>query len=242
MIDAPHLPAQVGQSVGVDAPRPDSVAGNIVFFGPFAFQHRFGFAIAFLLLPIGEHRISAVMPHQGRRTEPQTPALFLQTPADIHVIASHVELRVETADSFKRHFAEGHVATRDMFRFPIREQHVDGAAGRMGDAIGDHAIARRRNVRAAHASVFLGAGSEEEGDQIVQPMGVRIGVVVDVGDDLTGGGFQPEVAGVAQAAIRLGDDPVLAVFPAGHRTAEPAIRSADDLEAQVFGHDHRVVG
>src|SRR6266704_14641 len=117
MIDAPHPPAQVGQTVGINPSGPQGMAGGIVFLGPLAFQHGLGLAVAALLLPVGQHRIAPVMPNEGRGAEPQSPPFLLQTPADIDVIARNVELRIEPADGFEGHFAKGHVTPGNMFGF-----------------------------------------------------------------------------------------------------------------------------
>src|SRR5256885_6251966 len=44
------------------------------------------------LLPVGSDRRAAVMPDHGRRAEAEVPALLLQAPANIDVIAGDPEL------------------------------------------------------------------------------------------------------------------------------------------------------
>src|SRR6185436_8946367 len=101
--------------------RPDRVANDIVFLRPFAFQHRLGFAVATLLPQISPHGITPVMPDHCPGSEAQSPTLLLQPPADVHVVARDMELRIKPADGLERHPAKGHVATRKMLRFPIRD-------------------------------------------------------------------------------------------------------------------------
>ena len=55
----------------------------------------------------------------------------------------HAELRVEAADLLERLTAEGHVAPREVLGLAVGEQHVDRAAGRLGDAARDGAVVRR---------------------------------------------------------------------------------------------------
>ena len=70
-----------------------------------------------------------------------------------------------------------------MLGLGVREQYVDGTAGRVGDAIGHEAVTRWRNVGATDRGVIRAL---EDPDQVGKPALVRPGVVVHVGDDLAG--------------------------------------------------------
>src|ERR1044071_5693553 len=53
MVNATLAPIQPGEEAfAVKPAAPSSVANHIIFFGPLAFQHRFGFAVVKLLFPI----------------------------------------------------------------------------------------------------------------------------------------------------------------------------------------------
>src|SRR5437667_67310 len=60
-----------------------------------------------------------MMPNHCGRAEPERPAALLQTPADIHIVASDAELRIKSADRLETRLAEGHVATGDVFGLAI---------------------------------------------------------------------------------------------------------------------------
>jgi hypothetical protein len=45
-----------------------------------------------------------MVPDHGSRVEPQPPALLLQPPADIHVVAGHAELGIEPANGLEEAF------------------------------------------------------------------------------------------------------------------------------------------
>jgi len=57
-----------------------------------------------------------------------------------------------------------------------------------------------------HAGV---RGAHEGGDEIGEPLGVGVSVVVEVGDDLPGGRLQPRVAGVGKTAVLRLDEPAI---------------------------------
>ena len=92
---------------------------------------------------------AAMVPDDRRRTEAELPALVLQPPADVDIVARRPELRVEPANGHKGVPPEGHVAARDVLCLPIGEQHVDWPAGRVGHAVRDQPIssAARCSVR-----------------------------------------------------------------------------------------------
>ena len=204
------------------------MTGGVIFLRPLPFEERLGLAIALLLLPIGAHGIAVVMPDHGRRTEPQPAATRLQAPAEIHVIARHPELRIETAHGLKPGLSEGHVATRNVFRLAVGEEHVRGSAGGVRDATGNRTVIRKGDVRAAYACII---GVQEDDGKVAQPVRVRKGIVVDVGDDFAGGGLKTRVAGGAQAAVLRTND-AESIFVRSHRGSVPR---------PVVHHNHFVI-
>ena len=126
-------------------------------------------------------------------------------------------------------FAEGHVAAGDVLGLAVGDEDVDRPPRRGGDAFGEEAVVLGRDVGAADAGVAVGA---QQGGDVVQPVGVGIGVVVEEGDDLAAGGFDPLVARVAEAAVLgLDQDRPVAAGDLGRGVA-----------GAVVDDDHLVVG
>src|SRR5205807_8812667 len=97
------------------------VTRPVVFLRPLALEHRFGSAIADLLLPIGAERVAAVMPDHGGGMKAQGPPPLLQAPADVDVVPGGAELRIEPADRLEAFLPERHVAAGDVLRLAIAE-------------------------------------------------------------------------------------------------------------------------
>ena len=62
--------------------------------------------------------------HDRCRVKSQLPSAVLQSPAHVDVVPGNPELGVKTPDRFQAVSPEGHIATRDVFRFPVRQQDV----------------------------------------------------------------------------------------------------------------------
>src|SRR5258708_19361162 len=121
MVNTATAPGNVLVAIAVNPAVPGRIAGRVVFFRPFLFQHRLRPAITALLPPISAHRIAPVMPDYRRRAEAECPTVLLQPPTHIHIIARHPEQRIKTADGTKPAGSEGHVAAWDMFGFALRD-------------------------------------------------------------------------------------------------------------------------
>src|SRR5262245_60889753 len=117
------------------------MADRVVLLRPLAFQQRLGLAIAILLLPERADRVAAMMPDDRGRTESQRPALIVQPPADVHIVARDAILGIKPADRLQARFPKRHVAARNMLGLLIGEQDLGGAAWRVCDTIGNRAIA-----------------------------------------------------------------------------------------------------
>ena len=133
-----------------------------------------------------------MVPDDRSRAETDGQPTFSQPPADVHVVSGRMESFVEAADLLERLPAKRHVAAGDVLRLPVGDEYVGRAAGRIGDAAGDHSIIREGQVGPSHARVVR---AHERVGEILQPFGVRFRVVVDVGDDLARGDAEPGVAG-----------------------------------------------
>ena len=59
------------------------------------------------------------MPHDRGGAEGECPALLLETPADVDVVACRAEVRVPAADCLKRRSQKGTVAARDVLGLAI---------------------------------------------------------------------------------------------------------------------------
>ena len=69
-----------------------------------------------------------MVPYNSRRTESQLPVVFLEAPADIHIVARDAETFIETSNFKQRGLPIGHVASRNVLCLAIGQQYVDGAA------------------------------------------------------------------------------------------------------------------
>jgi hypothetical protein len=127
---------------------------RVVFLWPLPLECRLGFAVSRLLTPVRADSVPPMMPYYSRGAEAECPAARLQTPADINVVARRAELRIEPADRLEAVCSKRRVATRDVLRDFICQQHVRRAARRVRDALGDRTIAGRGDVRATDACVI----------------------------------------------------------------------------------------
>src|ERR1051325_6748061 len=204
-------------AVAVDPAAPGEVAGGVVLFRPLSFEQRFGLSVTDLLVPVGEHGVSPVMPYHRCRAEAEREAFLLKTPADVDIVAGGANLFIEYADIEQRGFAECHVASGDMFRFLVAQEHVDRTARSVSYAIGNRTIVRRREVRPAYTGM---ASGEKRMREVLQPVPIGIRVVIEVCDNLASRCFEPEVS----------------------RVAESVIFSADDAKARIARYRFRIVG
>src|SRR5439155_17537079 len=104
----------VADAAPVDAALPRHVPGGVVALGPLALQQRLGRAVATLLAQVGAHGRAAMVQDDGAGAEAGAPAVLLQPPADVDVIARGAELRIEAADRLEVGLAHGEVAARQV--------------------------------------------------------------------------------------------------------------------------------
>src|SRR6266545_4786441 len=231
VIDSPGAAEEAREPFTVDPASPGHVAGRIVFLRPLPLEQRFRLAVTLLLLPVGPDRVAPVMPDHRAGAEPDAPALLLQAPAYIHVVAGGAELGIEPADGLQRGRAERHVAPGDVLGFAIRQEHVEGAARPVSDAIRDRPVTLGWYVRPAHAHMVSG---QERGGQIRKPMRIGPRIVVDVGDDLSGRGLQARVAGARQTAVLCGDQPEAVLARDRRRAVIGSVVDDDHFEVRIL--------
>jgi len=167
-------------------PAQGEMAGSVIFLRPLSLQEGLSLPIVSLLFPISPHRVAAVVPDHGRRMESQCPALLLQPPAHIDIVAGNVELRIKSPYGFEGGLAKRHVTARNVLRLMVREQHVDWATGRVGNTLGDRAVASGGEVWPTNSRV---SRTHERGSKVGKPVGIRVGIVVNIGDDFACGRF-----------------------------------------------------
>ncbi len=162
-------------------------------------QPAFALAVADLLAPVRLYRCTVVMPDERGGRKADSPAASLQSPAHVDIVAGAEIDRIEAADRDERLAPERHVAARDVLGDPIVQQDVRRAAGSAGDALRHGRVVRGHHVGAARSDDIR---REERLHEEGQPVAVRAGVGVRVGDDFTRGLGEADVPRRAQAAVR----------------------------------------
>ena len=89
------------------------------------------------------------MPDHRRRGEANRPAAIEHPPAEIDVVTGNAKLRVEAADRVEARLRNAMLQPGMCSASRSRHEHVIGAAGRIGDAVGDPAGPGGRDIRAA---------------------------------------------------------------------------------------------
>ena len=171
-----------------------------------------------------------MVPHDRRRAEAERPPPLLELPAHVDIVPRGPEPGVEPADRPQRLAPEGHVAARDVLRFPVGEEHVRRTAGRVRHAVGDRSVAGRGDVRPSDRDV---CGGEERVDEIVEPVRVGIGVVIEVGDDLAGRRLEAGVPGRREPPVLRLDEPQVVFAGDGRGVVGRAVVDDDHLEVRV---------
>ena len=153
MVDAGHQSKGDHGGFVVNSSLEGSVTRGIIPLGPFGFQQGLGASVAPLLFEVFADGIAPVVPNHGSGTKAESPSPLLESPADIHVIAGSIKLRVEPPHGFECRLPEGHVAPGNMLGHLIRYQDMGGAPGRMSHGIGHQRTLRRENIGAAYGRV-----------------------------------------------------------------------------------------
>src|SRR5262249_7273823 len=124
---------------------------------------------------------------------------------------------------FKSHIATGH-----MFGQFISEKNVGRISWRMVDTLCEKAITRWDQIRTAYSSrVLLVEGIDEK----EQPIRIGKGIAIDESNDISGRGFNPDIARGAQPLILSVDH---SYFVSSRECSSIVIRS-------IVHHDNLVV-
>src|SRR5207244_723500 len=105
--------------------------------------------------------------------------------------------------------SERQIAAWYMLGLSIRQQNMNRAARSIGDTISDGALIRGRDIGASHAHV---AGSCECVSEICEPVPIRIGIIISIGDNFACGSFPSRIARAAQPTILGADHPNSVLF------------------------------
>ena len=127
-----------------------------------------------------------MVPDHGCGMESQCPAVLLQPPAHIDVVTSNAELRIKPPYGLEGSLPKRHVTARNVLRLLVREQDMDWATGCVGNTLGYRAVASGGEVWPTNSRV---GRTHESGRKVGKPVGIRVGIVVDIGDDLACGRF-----------------------------------------------------
>ena len=85
-------------------------------------------AVAMLLLQVGCHRGSPVMPDKSRMGKADLVTAFLKSPADVDIVTGLAIDRIEAANLLQGPFVEDHVAAWNVFREPVGQHDMGGAS------------------------------------------------------------------------------------------------------------------
>src|SRR5215472_18014021 len=171
-----------------------------------------------------------MMPDHSSRAETQRPAALLQAPADIDIITSNAELGIEAAYRPKARGTKSHITAWNVFGLLVGKQNMDGTTRGVGNTIGDESVARRSKVWSPYSRVCR---RQKSGCKIGQPMAVRAGVIIDIGNNLTSGSCQTSVASLAQTAIFSPDDVEVIFGGNGRRLIGRSIVDDENLEVRI---------
>src|SRR5262249_14948387 len=127
---------------------PERIAPRVEFVRVLEPQEALCMAVTFLLLEIGPDGLTPMMPDHRRRRKADLITGFLQTPAEVHIIACCPIFRVDPFDLLERRFKKGHVAAGNMLGDLIGDQHMSRLARRYRDPGGERTVVRRQ-IRAA---------------------------------------------------------------------------------------------
>ena len=118
-------------------------------------------------------------------------AVVQKSPAQVDVVAGRREDRVEAVELDERVPPEGHIAARYVFGSVVVEQHVRGPARRLRNALGGQTVVRWSDVGSATAGRRRPIESQREE---MRPLGCRVRIAIEVGDDLVARGANARVA------------------------------------------------
>src|SRR5262245_3631027 len=137
----------------------------------FEAQQRFRFAVAVLLFDKSTQRESPIMPNDRSRTERDYPTSLLNSPAEIHVVASLAIFGIESAYTFEGPPVKCHVTTGNVLSDGTGTTTLVWSAGRGSKARLNPIWCWRRNFWSADAAVIATA---KRANQVIQPIAVAM--------------------------------------------------------------------
>src|SRR5687767_9150403 len=167
-------------------------------------DHRFRSAIPLLLPQIGTDRRATMMPDQRRRRVTDLQTGIDEPPADVHIISGDAKLLIKSAKAQQRIPFECHVAAGNVLRLAVIDHDMAWIAGTDRDTPRGPVIARWSEIWAADRIHLL---IDHASHEIRQPSLVGHAIAIGVSDNLAGGGVRPRIAGGAEAAIFLANQP-----------------------------------
>ena len=172
-----------------------------------------------------------MMPDHGSRMKAQGPALLLQAPAHIDIVACGPKLDIKAADRFQGAFPEGHIAPGEMLRDLVGKQYMHRAARSIGHTVRNGTVARWGPIRTSDPRMIR---APEGLDQIVQPMRIRPRVVIKIRDEFPRGLLESGIARAAEPTIFRADDSAVVSGRDRPRRIRGAIIDHDDLVVRIF--------
>ena len=159
----------------------------------FKAQQRFRFAVAVLLFQKSSKGEPSIMPDYCGRAKRDNPSSLLNSPAEVHVVASLPIFGIEPAYTFEGPTVKCHVTAGNVLGDRIRKQNMVWSAGCRSDARLNPILCRWRDVWSAYSGVIA---TDKRANQVVQPIGVRHAVGIGVGQYFALGSSRSSVAGV----------------------------------------------
>src|SRR4029077_13879740 len=159
----------------------------------FKAQQGLRFAVTVLLFQKSAQRKPPIVPDDRGRTERDYPSSLLNSPAEIHVVASLAIFGIEPTYTFESPTVKSHVTTGNMLGDYIRKQNMVWSTRRPTNARLNPILCRRRDVWPAYSGVIA---ANKRANQVVQPIGFRHTVGIGVGQHFALGSSRPGVAGV----------------------------------------------
>src|SRR6266540_6105180 len=121
-------PERRRQPSPVKASSPGEMASGVVSLRPLALEECLRPAIPALLLPVGSHRVSSMVPDHGAGVISDAAPRIRQPPTEVHVVASGAKSWIEPARALECRLAKSHIAAGNVFCLEVGNQDVDRAA------------------------------------------------------------------------------------------------------------------
>src|SRR5262249_18678846 len=128
--------------------------------------------------------------HRGRR-KTDGPAFFLNSPANIYVVAGSVKNRIKSADLIEARLPKCHIASGYMFGNGVCQQYVHRTAWGSCYTLRDGRITGRREIGTSNHRM---RGMLESAAEIIQPVAIGVRVIIYICDDFAARRFRAGVS------------------------------------------------